>query len=86
MRDMSVRDNITFLFIQMVTCGDSKWILGVGAANKPSEDDRSSPQQPNFNGEQLATSKGTLTKPVAGWMVIGPFRRDQFHLQEQPLS
>lgn len=49
-------------------------LLGVGATNKPSEDDRSRPQQPNFNGEQSATSKGNLTKPVAGWMVIGPIQ------------
>lgn len=28
----------------------------------------------NFNGEQAATSKGNLTKAVAGWMMIGPIQ------------
>lgn len=49
-------------------------MLGVGATNKPSEDDRSSLQQPDFNGEQSAASKGDLTKVLAGWMMMGPIQ------------
>lgn len=52
----------------------STQLVGECATNKPSEDDCSSPKQPDFHGDQPATSKGKLKKPVAGWMMTGPIQ------------
>lgn len=68
------RRKIINLLKHLLKQQSSTQLVGECAPNKPSEDDCSSQQQPNFHGDQPATSKGKLKKPVAGWMMIGPIQ------------
>lgn len=68
------RRKIINLLKHLLKQQSSTQLVGECVTNKPSEDDCSSPKQPNFHGDQPATSKGKLKKPVAGWMMIGPIQ------------